>query len=210
MKDFKIIDISWPIKPGMTEYKDQAKVKFIPTKVFGKNSACEHDIVLTTHTGTHVDAPGHFLPEGAKLDEFDLQNLVGPCVVFDLTHVQEKISQTDLVGLPIKSGEIVLFKTKNSFLDNNAKASTNFIYLDASAAQFLVSKKVKAVGIDYLGIEREQPGHETHKALLNAKILIIEGLRLKDVQSDNYFLCCLPLKLNGLEAAPARAVLLKS
>lgn len=208
MINFKIIDISWPIRPGMTEYKNQAKVKFFPTKIIGQNSAREHDLVLTTHTGTHVDAPAHFLENGANLDEMALTGLVGQCKVFDLTNVQDKITKSDLIELEINHGEIILLKTKNSLLDCCAKASIDFIYLDASAAEFLVSKGVKAVGVDYLGIERGQPNHETHITLLKAGVLIIEGLRLNDVLPEAYFLFCLPLKLSGLEAAPARAILL--
>jgi arylformamidase len=209
VKNFKIIDISWPIKPGMTEYKNQAKVKFLPTKTIEQNNAREHDLVLTTHTGTHVDAPAHFLENGACLDELNLTSFMGQCRVFDLTYVQEKITESDLFNLTINPGEMVLFKTKNSLLDCCAKASTDFIYLDASAAVFLVSKNIKAVGVDYLGIERCQPNHETHKALLEAGVVIIEGLRLKDVLPGDYFLSCLPLKLSGLEAAPVRAVLIE-
>lgn len=209
MKEFKIIDISWPIKPGMTEYKDQAKVKFTPTKTIEKNNAREHDIFLTTHTGTHVDTPAHFLEHGANLDEVGLQNFLGWCFVVDVTHLQEKISELDLINIPIESGMIVLFKTKNSFLDEHDKAPTNFIYVDSGAANFLASKKIKAVGVDYLGIERNQPNHETHKAFLTNDIMIIEGLRLKNVEPGRYFLCSLPLKLSGLEGAPARAVLLE-
>lgn len=209
MKNFKIIDISWPIKQGMTEYKNQAKVKFCPTKTIEKNNAREHDIVLTTHTGTHVDAPAHFLETGKCLDDLLLSNFIGPCRVFDLMHVQVKITKLDLANLDINPGEIILLKTKNSLMDCCAKASVDFIYLDAEAALFLASKQVKAVGIDYLGIERGQPGHETHNALLGADIIIIEGLRLKNVLPGVYFLSCLPLKLHGLEAAPARAILIE-
>ncbi|KKQ33569.1 MAG: Kynurenine formamidase [candidate division TM6 bacterium GW2011_GWF2_37_49] len=208
MKSFKIIDISWPIKPGMTEYKDQAKVEFVPTKTIVKNSAREHDILLTTHTGTHVDAPAHFLEKGKYLDDLPLSSFIGQCRVLDLTNVQCKITKSDLINLSIDSGEIILLKTKNSLLDCCARASVDFIYLDADAALFLASNGIKAVGIDYLGIERGQPGHETHKALLEVDIVIIEGLRLKDVLPGIYFLSCLPIKLNGLEAAPTRAVLI--
>lgn len=193
----------------MTEYKDQAKVKFIPTKTIAQNNAREHDLVLTTHTGTHVDAPAHFMEHGASLDDIDLHHFIGSCVVFDLAHVSEKITKSDLIDLSLEPNNIILFKTKNSLLNENAKAPSDFIYLDASAAKFLASKKLNAVGLDYLGIERNQPNHETHKILLAANIMIIEGLRLKNVEPGRYLLFCLPIKLCGLEAAPARAVLIK-
>ncbi len=108
----------------------------------------------------------------------------------------------------IPDNSIVLFKTKNSLLECDALFNPVFIFLAPDAAQLLVEKQVKAVGIDYLGIERGQPDHATHVTLLAKNIPIIEGLRLKDIKAGSYFLCCLPLAIQGLEAAPARAVLL--
>ncbi len=82
------------------------------------------------------------------------------------------------------------------------------MYLEASGAKYLTEKKIKAVGIDYLGIEHSQPGHPTHETLMNGDVIVIEGLRLGHVQKGNYFFVCLPLNMIGLEAAPARAILM--
>jgi arylformamidase len=205
----KIIDISWPISQNMTAYKDRKVVAVTHTKTWEADKAREALITLGTHTGTHVDAPPHFMQNGPTIDQLDLAKLVGSCTVFDMTHVDDFIDAHDLKDLLILEDQIILFKTKNSALDHNTLFNPQFIYLNASGAQFLADKKVRAVGIDYLGIERGQPGHETHLRLLEKDIPIIEGLRLGHVQAGEYFFCCLPLTLAGLEAAPARAILMQ-
>jgi arylformamidase len=203
-----IIDISWPISPTMTAYKNKQTVVFTPIKTFETDKARESLISMSTHAGTHVDAPYHFLQQGITIDNFDLNSLVGPCKVIDLSHCDEKITAADLEKQSINQGDRILLKTKNSKNEASAPFNPNFVYLAADAAQYLASKKILTVGIDYLGIERAQPNHETHRVLFENNITIIEGLRLDHVQAGTYFLCCLPLKLQGLDAAPARAILL--
>lgn len=205
----KIIDISWPISENMTAYKDRKVVAVTHTKTWEVDKAREALITLGTHTGTHVDTPPHFMEQGPTIDQLDLAKLIGPCTVFDMTHIQDSIGCDDLEKLPIRADQIILFKTKNSALDPNALFNPQFIYLNVSGARFLADKKVRAVGIDYLGIERGQSGHETHLCLLEKDIPIIEGLRLSHVQAGEYFFCCLPLALAELEAAPARAILMQ-
>ena len=208
MNDKKIIDISWPISQNMTAYKDRKVVVVTHTKTWEADQAREALVTFGTHSGTHVDAPLHFMKYGSTIDQLDLAKLVGACTIFDMTHIDDSIDAHDLTDLPIPEDQIILFKTKNSALDPNALFNPQFIYLSTLAAQLLADKNVRAVGIDYLGIERGQPGHETHLRLLEKNIPIIEGLRLAHVQAGEYFFCCLPLALVGLEAAPARAVLI--
>lgn len=202
-----ILDISWPITTGMTQYKDVKRVA-IETVSKPSSNITEHLVSLHTHTGTHIDAPLHFIMDGISSDKIPLTHFVGPCRVLDLTHVETCITQQVLSAYTFIEDEIILFKTKNSALAVDASFNYNFVYLDASGAQFLVEQKIKTIGIDYLGIERNQPHHETHTLLLKNNIPIIEGLRLKQVQAGNYILLCLPLDIIGLDAAPARAVLL--
>jgi arylformamidase len=109
----------------------------------------------------------------------------------------------------IYAGDIILLKTANSSLGATALFNPSFVYLEASGAHYLQEKKIKAVGIDYLGIERAQPAHETHLQLMEHGITIIEGLRLQHVKQGRYLVCCLPLNAVGIEAAPARAVLIE-
>jgi arylformamidase len=210
MKYTKIIDISWPLSAQTTAYKDKKVIQFHATKTFAADKARETLLTLGSHSGTHVDAPSHFLEQGSTLDAYRLEQLVGPCLVVDVTHVQEKITKDYIQHIGIKAGYRVLFKTRNSLLDATAPFDPQFVYLDASAAEFLVTLGIVAVGIDYLGIERNQPERHTHLAFLRNNIPIIEGLRLAHVQTGEYFLSCLPLACVGLDGAPARAVLIEN
>lgn len=205
----KIYDISWPISQATTGYKDKKIIMFEEIRNINRDGVRETAITLSSHTGTHIDAPSHFFKDGKTIDEISLDRLIGTAVVLDLTTVQEEITWDDLEPLndKINKDQIVLFKTINSDIDENAPFTPHFVYLHESGAEFLVQKKVKAVGIDYLGIERSQPDHMTHKTLMNHDILVIEGLRLEDVPAGNYEMYCLPLYVIGLEAAPARAIL---
>lgn len=207
----KIIDISWTISERMTVYKDKRvkRPRITQTKTLRVDGANESKYVLESHTGTHVDSPRHFIRRGRSINNISLSSLVGLCKVLDLTRVRDKITVEELKKHSINNAEIVLLKTKNSSLPETAKFAKEFVYLDKGGAVFLASKGVKAVGIDYLGIERNQPLHESHKTLLRKNVAIIEGLRLKHVQPGHYTLICLPLKIDGGDAAPARAILLK-
>lgn len=205
----KIFDISWPISADTTAYKDRKTVEFKPIKSFESDKVRESLITLGAHSGTHIDAPSHFQKDGKSIDQLDLSHVIGPCKVFDMSSVTDGITQDHLENLDIQAHDIVLFKTSNSAAHPTQAFNPHFIFLEISGAQYLAQRKIKAVGIDYLGIERGQAGHLTHKALFDHNITIIEGLRLQAVSQGSYFLCCLPLALVGLEAAPARAVLIE-
>ena len=205
----KIIDISWPISESMTEYKDGKSVKLTPTKSMENNGAREWSISMGNHTGTHVDNPAHFLATGRMIDKVELNSLIGPCRVLDLTSVTEKITPDDLVPFNIVKDEIILLKTTNSFRSPTDKFSYSFVYISDLAAQYLAAQNIKAIGFDYLGIERNQPDHETHKAFMQFNIPIIEGLRLGTVAADDYFFVCLPLNIVGIDSSPSRAVLIE-
>lgn len=214
MKKYKVIDISWPINQNTVEYKNKGELKFKSVKDIQADGVHQTHVSLDMHTGTHIDAPMHFLRDGNTVDSISFDYLIGECKVFDFTCAEEniakeKITASDLQKLDIQENDIVLFKTKNSFFSAQGKFEPNFVYLDKTAAQFLASKKIKTVGIDYLGIERAQPEHETHKIFFKANVTIIEGLRLGDVNPGKYFLICLPVKFEGVEAALSRAVLLE-
>lgn len=204
----KIYDISWPISESSTEYKEKKSISFTAMKNFDTDHVRETKICMSVHTGTHVDAPSHFLKDGNVINEIELDRLIGGAKVLDLSTVREKITAGVLAQHEINQHEIILLRTINSAKSATEEFEPDFIYLDASGAQYLADKKVKAVGIDYLGIERGDPEHSTHTTLFKADIIIIEGLRLNHVQAGNYFIVCLPLALVGLDAAPARAILM--
>jgi len=206
----KILDISWPISEAITAYKDKNTVKFERVRSIEKDNMRDSLIALSSHTGTHVDAPSHFIKDGLTIDQIKLERLVGPCKVLSMLLVDEKITADDLMVYDIQEGDIILLKTNNSAQGATDKFDYDYVYLDESGARYLGEKKVKAVGIDYLSIERSHPEHPTHMALFKHDVVIIEGLRLEHVVAGNYFFVALPLSIIGLEAAPARAILISS
>lgn len=205
----QIIDISWPISNQMTTYKNKADVLIESTRTWESHQSRESKLSCGVHTGTHVDAPAHFLADGKTVDQINLAQLIGSCQVFDLTHVQTCITDNDLKKIDFNQAKRVLFKTQNSFDNRSGLFNPNFIYLDQTAAQYLANQKINVIGVDGLGVERNQPGHETHKILFEHNILIIEGLCLAQVEPGAYELICLPLALTGTDGAPARAILMK-
>jgi len=205
----KIIDISWALSDVSVEYKDKKTIEFEKVKKYEKDDVRGTRIRLASHSGTHIDAPAHFLKSGKSIDQVKLDSCVGECIVLDMTHVGERITCEDLEKQEIKKDDIVLLKTTNSALSSTGTFNHGFVFLDASGARYLADMKIKAVGIDYLGIERGQQGHPTHTLLFENNVTIIEGLRLKTVNPGAYFFCCLPINIIGPEAAPARAVLIE-
>jgi arylformamidase len=202
----KIYDVTAPIFEGMPVYKNkpEKQPKFMTVT---NDYVTESRVDMDVHTGTHIDAPLHMVKNGETFETISLEKLVGPCKVFDVTHVNDKISKEDIIHLDIQENDFLLFKTKNSLED---AFNFEFIYVAEDAAQYLAEKRVRGVGIDALGVERSQPGHPTHKTLFAANIIVIEGLRLKDVPEGEYFMVAAPLKLVGTDAAPARVLLFEN
>jgi arylformamidase len=204
MKEFnKIIDISWPIESGMVVYPKNPTVSL-------KHANAESyltEIKMGSHTGTHVDAPGHVLKGGTTVEKLALKFFVGPCRVLDMTKVANGISLADVKQARVKRGERILVKTKNSSRPDN-KFFSDFIYLRGEAADYLAKVGVTLFGIDYLSIKkRGSVDHRAHTSLLKKKIPIIEGLRLRSVRPGKYFLIATPLKLVKTDGSPIRAVL---
>lgn len=205
----KIYDISVVISPNMTVYKDYPHKKPVFTNVsnFETGSAYETDIKMNVHSGTHVDFNLHMLKDGNTSSNAILSNYITDAKVFDLTHLKDKIEADDLKELNIEKDDFVLFKTRNSNVEH---FDFEFVYVTESASKYLAEKQIKGVGVDALGIERDQAGHPTHKTLMNHNIVILEGLRLKDIVPQSYILIALPLKFEGLDGSPVRAVLLET
>lgn len=193
----------------MTQYKNKNAVQIEAIKDFEQDKVRETLIHINSHTGTHVEAPAHFLRDGITIDNIDLTQCCGRCQVVDMTFAEDSITDEHLSLLPIEANAIILLKTTNSELHDRALFDPNFVYLAASGAEYLVEKKIKAIGFDYVGLERFQENHATHQILMKHNIVIMEGLRLNMVRAGNYVLMCLPLAFVGLEAAPARAVLIQ-
>jgi len=204
----KIYDISREISEDMAVYKNKTekKPKISVTREL-KDGANESKIELEMHTGSHVDAPYHVLENGKKINEMPLDRFMGKAVVVDFTKVKSCITKKDLMSSSIKiqKYDIVLLKTKNN---PEKEFDFNFAYLEKTGAEYLASKKIKAVGIDSLGIERNQPNHPTHTTLAENSIPIFEGLDLSKVKQGKYFFHGLPLKIKDGDASPVRAILL--
>ncbi len=204
----RIIDISMTIREDMPVYHDAPNKRPIHTveRSIPPNSINESALSINLHTGTHLDSPFHMIKDGWPTEFLPLERLVTPCRVLDLMHVAEKITRDDLKNLDVREGEFLLLKTSNSAHEGWRE---EFVYLEKSGAEYLASLRVSGVGTDALGIERAQPGHETHIALLKNEIIILEGLRLGHVEAGRYLLIALPVKIARADGAPTRAVLLE-
>ncbi|WP_108670880.1 cyclase family protein [Peribacillus acanthi] len=201
----KIYDVTAPIFKGMPVYKNKPE-KQPEISTITNAHVTESRISLDVHTGTHVDAPLHMMNEGSTIESISIDRLVRHAKVIDLTKVSDKITKQDIQDKGITNGDFILFKTKNSF---DTEFNFEFIYVAHDAAEYLVEQGIQGVGIDALGIERAQEGHPTHRALMGQDIIIMEGLQLKEVPEGEYFMAALPLKLQDVDAAPARIVLIE-
>lgn len=203
----KIYDLSPEISEDMAVYKNRVekRPKITVTRTI-QEGANESKLDIYVHTGSHVDAPYHILNNGKTIEKISLDKFMGKAVVLDFTKVKDSITGNDLKNKKIQKNDIILLKTKNK---SEKSFNPNFTYLEKSGAAYLASKKIKAVGIDNLGIERNQPKHETHKILLSKDIVIFEGLDLSKVKEGKYYFHGLPLKIKKGDASPVRAVLVE-
>ena len=204
----RVIDISMTVSGEMPVYHDSPAKRPVHTvdKRIPRDKTNESSLSMSLHTGTHLDAPLHMIEGGWPTEFLPLERLIAPCRVLDLTHVERGITREDLLPLDIRAGEFPLFKTRNSF---DQKWREDFVYLEKTGAAYLADAGVSGVGTDALGIERAQPEHETHIALLQNEIIILEGLRLGHVAPGRYLLIALPVKIKDADGAPARAVLVE-
>ena len=168
-------------------------------------------MAMTVHSGTHVDAPYHFLgSNSATVDQLALKLLTGRTYVIYLPDV-DQITAAVLKGteIPPRTRRI-LFKTRNSsyWADNAAGFQPNFVGIAADGAEYLIERGIKLVGVDYLSVAPYKNSRPTHEILLKAGVVIVEGLNLARVSQGRYTLYCLPLKLAGSDGAPARAILI--
>jgi arylformamidase len=163
-------------------------------------------ITLGDHSGTHLDTPAHMLENGSTLDDIPLALLIGRALVADLRGCAE-IGLRELEGLPLAGEERLLLRTDNSLLWAKPDFCPDFVALTAEGAEYLLSKGIRLVGIDYLSIESFHGDGTVHRTLLGNGVVILEGLDLADVPAGLYELVCLPLRIAGGAGAPARALL---
>lgn len=191
----------WPGDPKI-ELKKISKIEE------GEEANVTH-ISASVHIGTHVDAPDHFLGNGQTVENLPLDLLVGSAFVVEML-VDSQVSAVDLQSASIPEGtKRLLIKTANSQLwaEGVTEFKSDFIALEADAAAYLVNQGVEVVGVDYLSVAPFADPAPTHRTLLEAGVLIIEGLNLSGIEPGNYTLLCLPLKISGSDGAPARVLL---
>lgn len=190
---------TWPDSTGYSLSAVQSIAGGDPVNV--SHLACD------VHTGTHIDAPAHFLVDGATIDQLRLETLIGPAVVIHHAACRH-VSAADLEQAGIPSGtKRLLIKTGNSALWGEPAFRDDYVALTADAADWIVRNGIALVGIDYLSIEPFGEQHGTHHILMRAGVIVLEGLDLHAVTPGGYELICLPLSLTGAEGAPVRAVL---
>jgi arylformamidase len=203
------IDISVPLRSGMAVWPGDPPVRIERITAIASGAVTNLSAVsMCLHTGTHVDAPLHFLDGGRSVAEMPLDALVGPARVIGIRD-PKAIRACELWPLGIRHGERILFKTRGSRRRwQAAEFRQDYVCLAPDAAGFLAERGVRAVGIDYLSIGAPgEEGYEVHRTLLRAGVWIIEGLDLSPVPAGRYDLICLPLKAPGADGAPARAIL---
>ena len=201
-----IYDVSVPLRPGMPTYAGEPGPELEHLKQISRgDSANVTALSLGSHTGTHVDAPHHFLDGRSTVEAMSLDALIGPALVIELTE-DRHITSADLEAALIPPGATrLLLKTPNSRFWDDDEFHTDFVGLAGDAAEWLVERGFVLVGIDYLSIERfGSPEHEVHKILLAANAVILEGLDLRAVPAGKYTMACAPLKVVGADGAPAR------
>ncbi len=167
-------------------------------------------IEMSVHTGTHVDAPYHFINHGKGVDQLSLKILTGRVYVLHLPEVSVVNRATlEKAEIPPRTRRL-LIRTKNSdyWAKGITEFQTDFVGLTADAAEYLVKRGVKLVGVDYLSVAPYKQSRPTHEVLLRANVIIVEGLNLAEVSQGRYMLYCLPLKIKGSDGAPARVILI--
>jgi arylformamidase len=203
------IDISAPIKAGMGHWPGDPPVQIKRVMDMRRGDPANVSLLsLSTHTGTHIDAPSHFYRSKKGIDDAPFSALMGKARVIEIAD-PEVIRPPELRSQRIRKGERILLKTKTSPRRWQVPSFVeDFVYLSREGAQFLAARGIKAVGIDYLSVGSGQSdGAETHRILLKAGVWIIEGLDLSKVTPGGYEMICLPLKIHRGEGAPARALL---
>ncbi len=208
----RIHDISVPITSSMPTWPGDPAVTIEPASRIEKGDHSNFSrLSFGNHIGTHIDPPIHFIPGGKTVDQLDLSALYGPARVIDMTHIKYAITQKELEAAKLDRNEIrILFKTRNSLLWTEPGFQKDYVAFTQDAAQWLVDRGVKLVGIDYLSAELfTSPEPLAHRALLGAGIIIVEGLNLREIEPKSYTLACLPLLIKDGDGAPARAILIE-
>lgn len=209
----RIFDVSVPVVNGGVVYPGNPEIRIEPHAELSRGASSNLSrVAFGSHTGTHVDAPRHFFEAGSTVDRLPLNALIGPARVLKMDDDVMGVTAAHLERHDLTGVERLLIRTRNSeFVARPGEAfRPDFTYLAPDGAELLASAGIKLVGVDYFSVEQFHSGHHrTHRTLLERGIVIVEGLDLSAIEPGEYAFCCLPLRLEGLDGAPARAVLMK-
>ncbi|GAL86870.1 cyclase [Sporocytophaga myxococcoides] len=203
-------DLSAPLTNKMVHWPGEPEVSIC--KLFDMNKGGPANVTtlsMSAHTGTHIDAPLHYIKNGKDISSFPLDLMTGSARIIEIKHDRfipiEEVKQHD-----INPDERVLFKTKNSCSDwAKQEFKRDYIYLSSEAANYLKEKKVSVVGVDYISIGGKDNGKIVHEILLGNEIWVIEGLYLNGIKPGLYEMICMPLKIKDSDGAPARVIVRK-
>jgi len=207
----RIYDVSLTITPDLPVWPGDTKIVLERVEKMEQGSGANVSrINMGVHTGTHVDAPYHFLGDGTmRVDELPLRILTGRVLLVHLPEVEEITAQDlESADIPPRTRRII-FKTRNSeyWARGENEFQENYVAISSDGARYLVDRGVQLVGVDYLSVAPFKESAPTHQILLNAGVVVVEGLNLSEVSQGRYNLYCLPIKLGGADGAPARAIL---
>jgi arylformamidase len=210
----KIHDVTAPLREDLPVWpgEEGLRRRLVKDQARGDSSTVSH-LSLGAHTGTHIDAPVHFLAGAGGIDTLAPDALVGPALVAGLEDAEGPIGGDDLGAAVPDGAERLLLKTRNSgWSGADTTFREDFVALDVTAAEWCLSRAVRLIGIDYLSIEpfgSGRRGHPVHRALLAAGVVIVEGLDLAGVEPGSYLVAALPLAVPGSDGAPARVMLVE-
>ena len=211
MKNQKIYDISLPISESLAVWPGDPPVNIRQSSHIAKGDIATISLLnFGAHTGTHVDAPAHFILNGNGVDTIDLDILVGQTLVVEALDVTS-LTVSALESLSIPHGfDRILFHTRNSQLweEGSSTFHSEYVAIPEDGAKWLVSHGFRLLGIDYLSVAPFKKGAPTHRELLSAGVVVVEGLDLRGIRPGIYEMICLPLKIVGIDGAPARAILI--
>ncbi|MFL5486867.1 MAG: cyclase family protein [Gemmatimonadaceae bacterium] len=206
----RIYDISVPIRTGGLVYPGNPEIDISLQQAVAKGASANVSTVrFGSHTGTHADAARHFFDDGQSVDQIPLDRLIGPALLLSFDDDVRAVGAAELRAQRLNGHKRILLRTRNSALLSQREFAKDYTYLAPDGAELLVDSGVELVGIDYLSIEQFHSGHHrTHRTLLERSVVIVEGLDLSGPPAGEYQFVCLPLRLEGGDGAPARAVLI--
>lgn len=208
----RLYDISAPLRDNLPAWPGEGGLRRTLVASQPDDPATVSHLAFGAHTGTHIDAPVHFLADGRGVETFEPEAFVGDCFVADLRHVESLITGDDLdsAGVPEDTLRLLSLTTNSGWSRHDTKFRTDYVAYDLTAAEWCVERGVRLLGNDYLSIETfEAESHPVHKTLLGAGVALLEGVDLVGVSPGSYEVVALPILVPGSDGAPARAVLIE-